>query len=144
VRYAVAPYLYLWTTFVLTSKLAPVKWGKVNGKLRELFAAFRASVSRVLVHQEAIAAMKGAQAERAVVRRRFAELAKHTHDVTRISAWHGLVNQLGFSYVSLSSATLAERRLQLATLFRHHTHSNHSYHSRYSHHHHHRHDPTIF
>lgn len=42
--------------------------------------------------------MKGAQAESAVVQRRFTELAKHTQKVTRISAWHGLVNQLGFSY----------------------------------------------
>eukprot|EP00038_Savillea_parva_P019941 m.29771 g.29771 ORF g.29771 m.29771 type:complete len:1290 (-) comp4631_c0_seq1:347-4216(-) len=98
VRYAIAPYLYLWTTFVLTSKAAPVNWGKVNGKLRELFAGFRSSVGRLFVHQEAIAAMKGAPAEEAVVRSRYKALVQHTKTVSNISAWHGLVNQLGFAH----------------------------------------------
>lgn len=97
-RYAVAPYLYLWGTFVVTSKLAPVKWGQVNGQLRELFAAFRSSVGRVFVHQEAIAAMKGAPAEEVVVTNRYEALVKHTESISRISAWHGLVHQLGFAH----------------------------------------------
>ena len=40
VRYAVAPYVYLWSTFAITQKLAPVKWGKIMGRIRSDFASY--------------------------------------------------------------------------------------------------------
>ena len=37
-RYAVAPYLYLWTSFLIQQKLVPFRIGRALGKLRALGA----------------------------------------------------------------------------------------------------------
>lgn len=97
-RYALGPYVYLWSTFVITSKLAPVNWSKVMGKMREAFAQYRGSVSRLFVHQEAIAAMKGSEVERSLVQSRFQALVARVEEYDITAAWHGFVNQLGFAH----------------------------------------------
>ena len=33
-RFAVAPYLYLWISFVVTQKLFPMNWPKIYGDLK--------------------------------------------------------------------------------------------------------------
>jgi ABC-type uncharacterized transport system fused permease/ATPase subunit len=98
VRYAVAPYVYLWSTFAITQKLAPVKWGKVMGRIRSDFASYRDSLSRLMVHQEAIVAMKGNAVEEDKIQAGYRSLRGKIADYNLTSVWHGFVNQLGFTY----------------------------------------------
>lgn len=98
VRYTVAPYLYLWATFVITQKLAPVNFGKTLGALKELYSKYREAVARLMANQEAIAALKGAEVESSIIARRFAVLMKATEKYNVQMVWHNFVNQLGFQW----------------------------------------------
>lgn len=98
VRYAVGPYLYLWSTFWLTQKLAPVKWGKVIGRVRAAFAEYRSALSRLFVNQEAVSALKGPIVEDRIIAQRFDKLLTETATFNSVSIWHGFVNQLGFHW----------------------------------------------
>lgn len=97
-RYAIAPYIYLWSALAVTQKLAPVKWGKILGSIRESFSEYRDSLSRLMVHQEAIVAMKGSKVEEEKITSSYGVLYQKLHNLNVTSIWHGLVNNIGFSY----------------------------------------------
>ena len=99
VRYAIAPYAYLWGAFVVTSKLAPVNWGKVMSKFRATVTEYRGAVTHLLANQEAVAALKGADVEHGIIARRHDAVVRGVRENSRISLWHGFVNQLGFHWM---------------------------------------------
>ena len=91
-------YLYLWSTFVVTQKLAPIKFGKVLGNLKALYSSYRQSLSRLITNQEAVAALKGAEVEKDIITTRFDAVMTDTAKYNRVSLWHSFVNQLGFQW----------------------------------------------
>eukprot|EP00039_Didymoeca_costata_P029327 m.24190 g.24190 ORF g.24190 m.24190 type:complete len:1249 (-) comp7584_c0_seq1:100-3846(-) len=97
-QFAVAPYVYLWSSFWLTQKLAPIDFKKILGNLRGQFSEYRRAVSRLIIHQEAIAALKGSTVESQVIATRFDKLMKSTAEYNDISTWHGFVNRMAFRW----------------------------------------------
>eukprot|EP01064_Diplonema_japonicum_P037825 TRINITY_DN898_c3_g1_i2.p1 TRINITY_DN898_c3_g1~~TRINITY_DN898_c3_g1_i2.p1 ORF type:complete len:1188 (+),score=383.74 TRINITY_DN898_c3_g1_i2:66-3629(+) len=97
-RYAIMPYLYLWMGFVLSSKIAPVNWAKVQGQIRNNFTECREAVSRVVTHQEPITAQKGEQYEKAVIERNFKTWVASQHVAGRAVIWSGFVSQTVFKW----------------------------------------------
>lgn len=93
-----APYLYLWSTFVITQKLAPIKFGKVLGNLKSLYSSYRTALSRLITNQEAVAALKGAEVEKEIITKRFDALISDTNKYNVMTIWHSFVNQLGFQW----------------------------------------------
>lgn len=97
-RYAVAPYIYLWGTFALTQKLAPLNWGKISAEVRRMFSSYRGAVTHLVTNQEAVAALKGADVELGIIGENFDAVCKLDRKNSRRTVWYGLVNQLGFQW----------------------------------------------
>ena len=59
VKYMVAPYLYLFASFMVVSKLFPVRWGRLNRAVRDNESKYQKAHARIQTHHEAIRALKG-------------------------------------------------------------------------------------
>ena len=75
VRYALAPYVYIVSSFVLTQRMFPVAWTRLRRKIRGLQSEHGAAHERVQTHHEAIRALSGEAFERSELGARTRALA---------------------------------------------------------------------
>ena len=105
-RYAIGPYVYLWATFALTEKIAPVKWGKITKKLRDKFSTYREAISRLVFNQEAVAALKGSEFEAKIINEGLDDLMLEQKKFSSFVIWPNFVKRLGFEWFLRSFVAL--------------------------------------
>jgi ABC-type uncharacterized transport system fused permease/ATPase subunit len=84
--YAVAPYAFFFSGIWWTDRVCPLDWRKLVGTMEFVFSNYRSGHTRLLMHSEAICALKGEDAERQILTE---QLAK-TEGVQR-RFWEALV-----------------------------------------------------
>ena len=89
VRFAAGPFVYLWFMFALTSRIAPVRWGALTGKLRNLSSRLYEQHSRVKQNAEAVAALGGGRVELDILRHRLSQVLTATHGFNTAVIWPG-------------------------------------------------------
>ena len=105
-RYAIGPYVYLWATFALTEKIAPVKWSVITRSLRDKFSSYREAVSRLVFNQEAVAALKGTEYEAKLIDEGLDTLMLEQEKFSTTVIWPGFVKRLGFEWFLRSFVAL--------------------------------------
>mmetsp|Transcript_17915 Transcript_17915/g.50472 ORF Transcript_17915/g.50472 Transcript_17915/m.50472 type:complete len:1265 (+) Transcript_17915:174-3968(+) len=97
-RFALAPYAYLWSAIVITTVAVPMNWGRLFGNVKKLFSSFRESLDRVQIHHEAIRALGGNAFEAGAVRRTFDDWLGAVKSLNVKLLRSGFADQLAFHW----------------------------------------------
>lgn len=76
IRYALAPYVYIVSCFLIAHHLFPVPWTRLRRNIRRLQSDQAQAHQRVQIHHEAIRAMRGEPYERSELAHRLGALAR--------------------------------------------------------------------
>ena len=69
--YALMPYLYFCFSFSIVDILSPNNWRKLMGDIQTKFARYREAHTRLMIHSEAVAALKGSEVEAEIITKRY-------------------------------------------------------------------------
>ena len=99
-RYAVIPLLYFVCAYEVAQRLFPKNIGTLYREQARAVGSYFSSVTRVQTHGEAIAALGGANLERAIVESKFASVAEAKRSVHRALTKFQVIFKLAYTYGS--------------------------------------------
>eukprot|EP01064_Diplonema_japonicum_P011936 TRINITY_DN1939_c0_g2_i1.p1 TRINITY_DN1939_c0_g2~~TRINITY_DN1939_c0_g2_i1.p1 ORF type:complete len:1264 (+),score=335.42 TRINITY_DN1939_c0_g2_i1:200-3793(+) len=105
VQYALAPYLYLWSMFVITKKLAPLPIGKWVSETRTRFASYKTAHQMLVTNSEAVAALEGRDFEENTLQTRFKQAISKAREFHRVVLWYNFNESLAFTWFLRSFMT---------------------------------------
>ena len=100
-KYAIAPYAYLCTAFVVVDVLAPVKktWRRLEKQRWSAMSAYSDAQERLMLQSEAIVSLKGSDREKEVISQRYDVFKARTSVLFVAYLKFGTINQFVINYL---------------------------------------------